>query len=175
MGFHDETGLSERPFIHRTWARKGKTPIITSSGSWKKLALSGVIITDPMGASPRLLLRSIAGSVDAKEVIRFLKDIKRHLRGKKLLLFMDGLPAHRAKIVQRHIRSERSWLRVIRLPAYAPELNPIEYLWGMMKKTYLANLTPELAVIGRELRRCRRKMSDRQLLNGFLKASGLYS
>jgi transposase len=175
MGFHDETGLSERPFIHRTWARKGKTPVITSSGSWKKLALSGVIVTDPMGRSPRFLLRSIAGSVDAKEVIRFLKDIKRHLQGRKLLLFMDGLPAHRAKLVQRYIRSERSWLRVIRLPAYAPELNPIEYLWGMMKKTYLANLAPELTVIGRELKRCRPKMSDRRLLQGFLKASGLYS
>lgn len=128
-----------------------------------------------MGISPRLLLRSIAGSVDAEEVMRFLKEIKRHLRGKKLLLFMDGLPAHRAKTVQCHIRSQRSWLRVIRLPAYAPELNPIEYLWGMMKKTYLANLTPELAVIGRELRRCRRKMNDRHLLYGFLKASKLYS
>lgn len=91
------------------------------------------------------------------------------------MLFMDGLPAHRAKIVQHYIRSERSWLRVIRLPAYAPELNPIEYLWAMMKKMYLANLTPELTVIGRELRRCRRKMSDRPLLYGFLKASGLYS
>lgn len=175
MGFHDETGLSERPFIHRTWARRGKTPVIASSGSWKKLALSGVIVTDPEGRSPRLLLRSIAGSVDAKEVIRFLKDIKRHLQGKKLLLFMDGLPAHRAKIVQSYIRSERSWLRVIRLPAYAPEMNPIEYLWGMMKKTYLANLAPELAVIGRELKRCRQRMSDHRLLYGFLKASGLYS
>lgn len=128
-----------------------------------------------MGRFPRFLLRSITGTVDAKEVIRFLQDIKRHLRGKKLLLFMDGLPAHRAKIVQRYIQSQKSWLRVIRLPAYAPELNPIEYLWGMMKKTYLANLTPELIVIGRELRRCRRKMSDRRLLKGFLKASGLYS
>lgn len=123
---------------------------------------------------PRFLLRSIAGTVDAKEVIRFLKEIKRHLQGKKLLLFMDGLPAHRAKIVQNYIRSERSWLRVDRFPAYAPELNPIEYLWAMMKKTYLANLTPELSIIGRELKRCRRKMSDRRLLQGFLKASGLY-
>lgn len=175
MGFHDESGLSERPFIHRTWARRGKTPTIVSSGSWKKLALSGVIVTDPKGISPRFLLRSIAGTVDATEVIRFLKDIKRHLRGKKIMLFMDGLPAHRAKIVQSYVRSQTSWLRVVRLPAYAPELNPIEYLWGMMKKTYLANLTPELSVIGRELRRCRRKMSDRRLLRGFLKASGLYS
>ncbi len=174
MGFHDETGLSERPFIRRTWARRGRTPIVASSGSWKKLALSGVIVTDPEGKSPRLLLRSIAGTVNAAEVVHFLKDIKRHLRGKKLMLFMDGLPAHRSKVVQKHIRSQRAWLRVVRLPAYAPEMNPIEYLWGAMKKKYLANLTPELSVIGRELRRCRKKISDKRLLRGFLKASSLY-
>lgn len=174
MGFHDESGLSERPFIHRTWARKGQTPIISSSGSWKKLSLSGVIVTDPNGRSPKLLIRSIAGSVDAEEVLRFLKEIKRHLQQRKLMLFMDGLPAHRAKVVQTYVQSQRSWLRVIRLPAYAPELNPIEYLWGMMKKTYLANLTPELRVIGRELKRCRGKMKDKRLLKGFLKASTLF-
>jgi transposase len=133
-----------------------------------------VIVTDPEGKAPRLLLRSVAGAVNATEVIRFLKDVKRHLRGRKLVLFMDGLPAHRAKIVQKHVRSQRSWLKVVRLPAYAPELNPIEYLWGAMKKKHLANLTPEMAVIGRELRRCRRKMGDSRLLRGFLKASSLY-
>lgn len=174
MGFHDESGLSERPFIHKTWALRGMTPTIASSGSWKKISISGIIVTDPSGKNPRLFLKSIAGNVDAREVIRFLKSIKGHLRGKKIMLFIDGLPAHRAKIVQNYIRLQRSWLRVIRLPAYAPELNPIEYLWGMMKKAYLANLTPELAIIGRELRRCRRRINDRKLLHGFLKASGLY-
>ena len=154
---------------------EGRRPSSPLQGHGKNLPCLGVIVTDPRGKRPGLLLRSIAGTVDAKEVIHFLKDIKRHLRGKKLLLFMDGLPAHRAKIVQKYIRSQRSWLRVVRLPTYAPELNPIEYLWGMMKKTYLANLTPELAVIGRELRRCRRKLSDRRLLQGFLRASTLYN
>lgn len=133
-----------------------------------------MIVTDPLGKFPRLFLRSTAGSVDAHEVMVFLREMKHHLRGKHIVLFMDGLPAHRAKSVQRYIQAQRSWLRVVRLPAYAPELNPIEYLWGMMKKTYLANLTPDLAVIGRELKRCRRQMSDRRLLQGFLKASSLY-
>ena len=175
MGFHDESGLSERPFIRRTWAPKGKTPTIASSGSWKKLALSGVIMTDPQGVSPKLLLKSITGNVDALEVVRFLKDIKRHVHGKKVLLVWDGLPAHRAKIVQAYLKTQTDWLKVVRFPAYAPELNPIEYLWGTMKKTYLANLTPYLRVIGRELRRCRRKISDCTLLQGFLRASSLYS
>jgi hypothetical protein len=37
----------------------------------------------------------------------------------------------------------RSWLRVERLPAYAPELNPVEGLWGNVKGTELANRCPD--------------------------------
>jgi transposase len=129
---------------------------------------------DPHGTNPELFLRSIAGNMTAEEIIAFLKDLKRHMRGRKLLLFWDGLPAHRARDVQAYLETQKSWLRVERLPSYAPEVNPIEYLWGAMKKKYLSNLTPELSSIGRELKRCRKKISDSQLLRGFLRASGLY-
>ncbi|MBI5622131.1 transposase [Candidatus Falkowbacteria bacterium] len=174
MGFHDESGVSERPFVHTTWAPKGKTPIIQSSGSWKRITLSGVIITDPEGVKPRLFLRSIVGNINSEEVILFVKDLKRHLRGKKLLLIWDGLPAHRSRKVQAYLATQKYWLRVARLPSYAPELNPIEYLWDAMKKKYLANLAADLVVIGKTLRQCRRQISDRNLLRGFLCASELY-
>jgi transposase len=174
LGFQDESGISEKPFVHTTWALKGKTPVIRSSGSWKKLTLSGIIITDPQGANPRLFLRSIAGNMDSEEAVHFLKDLKRHMGGKKLLLIWDGLPAHRAKIVQEYIETQKHWLTIARFPSYAPEVNPVEYLWGAMKKKYLANLSPDLASVGKALKRCRRKMSDRTLLRAFLRASGLY-
>lgn len=174
MGFQDESGLSERPFVHTTWAPKGKTPIVRAAGSWKKLTLSGVIITDPKGDKPHLFLRSIAGNMNTLETLRLLKDLKRHMRGEKLLLIWDGLPAHRAKIVQEYVKTQKHWLKIARFPSYAPEVNPIEYLWGAMKKKYLANLSPDLVSIGRALRRCRKKVSDRALLRGFLRASGLY-
>jgi hypothetical protein len=35
---------------------------------------------------------------------------------------------------------QRHWLVVERLPAYAPELNPVELLWGNLKAGELANL-----------------------------------
>jgi transposase len=43
--------------------------------------------------------------------------------------------------MQAWIRSQRSWLVVERLPAYAPELNPVEGLWSSLKAVELANLT----------------------------------
>ena len=65
----------------------------------------------------------------AKDILRFLKELKTYLKGKKLLLIWDGLPAHRARIIREYARKEQVWLRSERFPAYAPELNPIEYLW----------------------------------------------
>lgn len=160
--------------MHTTWAPKGQTPVIRCSGSWKRLTLAGCIVTDAAGSKPRLFLRSMAGNMDAAGIIRYLKELKRHLGGKKLLLIWDGLPAHRARAVQTYIKSQASWLRVERLPAYAPEVNPIEYLWGAMKKRHLGNLGGNLCALGRALRRCRGKIRDRELLRGFLRASGLY-
>jgi DDE superfamily endonuclease len=39
------------------------------------------------------------------------------------------------------LSTQRSWLVVERLPAYAPELNPVEGLWSNLKAVELANLT----------------------------------
>ena len=175
MGFQDECGVSERPFVRTTWALRGHTPLITCSGSWKKLTLSGVIITDAKGKRPRLFLRSIAGNMNKEETLLFIKDLKRHMRGRKLFLIWDGLPAHRAKVVQEYLIRERHWLRIARFPGYAPELNPIEYLWAAMKKKYLGNLGGSLSGLGKALRRCRKPISDRGLLRGFLRASELYN
>lgn len=135
----------------------------------------GVIITTPMGRKSRLLIRTIAGGLNADETIRFLKDLKRHLRGRKLLLIWDGLPAHRAKCVQKWLTANSSWLRTERIPAYAPEVNPIEYCWGAMKRKHLGNLRADgMTALGRALKRAKRAMNDSTLLGGFLRASGLY-
>jgi transposase len=97
------------------------------------------------------------------------------LKGKKILLFWDGLPAHRAKIVKAYLESQRDWLRIERFPAYAPENNPIEYLWSAMKRKDLANCPPEgLADLKRKIRASKRRLSRSNLLKGFLKASKLY-
>ncbi len=57
----------------------------------------------------------------------------------KLTLLWDGLSSHRSRDMTAFIACCRGWLRVERLPAYAPELNPVEGLWGNVKGTELAN------------------------------------
>lgn len=155
---------------------KGRTPIILSAGSWKNLSLMAAILCVAAGRNPKLFLKSQPGAAHAKEIVKYLRDLKRHLCGRKLLLFWDGLMAHRAKIVKQFLKENKLWLRVVRMPAHAPELNPPEYLWAAMKAKDLANLRPEgLVAVGRAVRRsCRRIKKKPDLLAGFLKASKLF-
>jgi transposase len=73
----------------------------------------------------------------------FLLELHRHLDGDKVTLIWDGLPSHRSRAMQAFIRSQRHWLVVERLPAYAPDLNPVEQVWGNLKGAELANLCPD--------------------------------
>lgn len=135
----------------------------------------GILTTTPGGRRSKLFIRTIAGALTQEEAICFLKDLKHHLHGKKLLLIWDGLPAHRSKKVAGYVKSQHSWLRTARLPSYAPEVNPIEYCWGAMKKKHLGNLRAEgMEKLGHAVRKAKHAMNDNLLLKGFLKASGLY-
>jgi hypothetical protein len=69
-----------------------------------------------------------------------LAELRRVLGGEKATLLWDGLPAHRSRALQAWLNTQRRWLVVERLPAYAPELDPTEGLWAWLKGTELANL-----------------------------------
>jgi len=178
LGFLDETGFSDRPTVRKTWAPKGKTPIVTVAGGWKNKTLIGTIVTDPLlKKAPKFYGMIPPGSVHAKDCITYLKYLKRHLKGKKLILLWDGLSAHTAKITQIYIASQKDWLTVIRTPTYAPEVNPPEYLWSSMKtkdgsNTESANAQELETHIRRGIRRVKRNPT---LLRGCLKGSGLFN
>ena len=83
------------------------------------------------------------GAYNTDKLIEFLTELRTHFAGQKLILIWDGLMAHRSRAMTAWLATQRHWLHVERLPAYAPELNPIEQAWGNMKSTELANLCPD--------------------------------
>lgn len=138
--------------------------------------MSGTIITNPKSARSKLFLTIFHGSMKAKDFVSYLKQIKRHLAGKKILLIWDGLPAHRAKLVTSYAKNQEGWLKLVRLPGYAPELNPIEYLWSAMKTKDLSGLPVQgLPKLKSAIRKSKHRINrNQELLTGFLKASELY-
>ena len=72
----------------------------------------------------------------------FLDQLLRTVPG-RIVVVWDNLGAHRAKSVQRFVHRHRARLKLEYLPAYAPELNPVEQAWAYLKGHRLANYAPE--------------------------------
>lgn len=132
--FVDESGLSTRPHRVRTWAPRGQTPVLHETFNWKSLSLiAGLSLW-------RFYFRIHAGSIKSPQVVEFLRGLQRHLKGRKLMVLWDGAPIHRSRMVADYVVSTKGRIMVEPLPAYAPELNPVEYLWGHLKEHELGNL-----------------------------------
>ena len=95
------------------------------------------------GSDAALVFGMQPGCYNNESIVEFLLELHRHLDGDKVTLIWDGLPSHRSKDMQAFIKSQRKWLVVEPLPAYAPDLNPVEQVWGNLKGTDLANLCPD--------------------------------
>ena len=112
-------------------------------------------------------------SIDSKRILPFLGQLGRHIRGPFILVW-DGLAAHRSPNVRRYC-AERGIL-LERLPAYAPELNPVEIVWSYLKMNPLANLTPhnleELTAATRWAGRCTQRRTP--ALHGCLHHTPLF-
>jgi transposase len=151
--FIDESGLSERPTRVKTWAPKGQTPVLQYSFNWKQLSVvAGISFWN-------FYFRLHGGAIRGPQFVEFLQALIKQIRG-KLLVIWDGLPAHRSRVVTQYVESLDGHIVIERLPAYAPELNPVEYIWGYMKQRELANLC--LNTIGEVGAFARRRLKSMQ-------------
>ena len=87
-------------------------------------------------------LNAQEGSISKEEVVEFLKALKAHYR-KPMLVIWDGAKPHRSRLVRDYVDSTQGHIQIEFLPPYAPELNPVEYLWAWLKRHALENYCPE--------------------------------
>jgi transposase len=132
IAFIDESGLSERPTQVRGWAPRGHTPVLQYHFNWHQLSVIAAI------TFWRFYFRLFAGSIKGPQIIEFLHALGHQIR-RPLLVIWDGLPAHRSALVREYLESLNGAVQIEQLPAYAPELNPTEYIWGHLKHHELAN------------------------------------
>ena len=127
--------MSERPTRVRTWAPKGQTPIIQFHFNWKHVSVIAGL------TRMNCLFRFHDGAIRSPQIVEFLKALRRHLR-RKLLIIWDGLQAHRSRLVREYLDSIDGAIQIAFLPPYAPDCNPVEYLWAWLKRHALANFCP---------------------------------
>lgn len=174
--FEDESGLSQQPVVRRTWAPRGATPILRPvGGHWKRLAVAGALAFRWDGGRARFFFQTRPGTYTDTALITFLRHLKRHFRRQRVQLIWDGLAAHKSGLMTAYLARQRPWLTVERLPAYAPELNPVEQVWGNVKGRELANLcAPDFQSLHAPLRAgCARFRRDPDLPFSFLRHAGL--
>ena len=137
--FEDESGVSLLPSVRATWAPRGHTPVLRHHFVWKRLSLAGALAYEPDGSDAHLFFELRPGAYNDETLIEFLS-LLNDLEQRPVLLIWDGLPSHRSRRMSDWIATQRHWLSVEPLPGYAPDLNPIENVWGNLKSQELANL-----------------------------------
>jgi transposase len=127
------------------------------------------------GRRARFFFQTQAGSDTDRLLIGFLRGLRRHFPGQSVILIWAGLAAHQSRVMRDFVARQRGWLTVERLPGYAPELNPVEPIWGNVKRTELANVcAADLDALRGPLRRgCARVRRHPQLAFAFLRHAGL--
>jgi hypothetical protein len=174
--FQDESGVSQRPSIRRTWSPKGETPVLIHAFNWKKMSIAAALAYSWDGKRSRLFFQTKPDSYNTGSLIVFLKDLKREFRRKKCILIWDGLPAHKSREMKAYLAGQHKWLTIEMLPGYSPDLNPVETLWGNVKGQELANLcADDLGVVAEAILRGMARVGARQeLAHAFLNHAGLF-
>jgi transposase len=164
------------PLVRRSWQPRGRTPVLVQRGRrLEKVSALAALCVSPRRDQVRLYFRlHPQAEIRTQQVVGFLRHLNLELKGPCVLLW-DRLNAHRAKHT-RHFVEGAGHLHPFFLPAYAPELNPVEYVWAYLKMNPLANRpTFEIAELAAMTHRHARSMQANQsLLRSFLRHSPLF-
>ncbi len=119
----------------RTYAPRGQTPILRVPLTHDHLSAISALTEHG-----RLFMRVQRCAYRSHAVVRFLKHLLQHMHG-KILVIWDGAPIHRSRVIKDFLSSGAAKrLQLERLPGYAPELNPVEYVWHYLKHVALRNV-----------------------------------
>jgi len=125
--FEDEAGVRSDYHSGKTWALKGQTPVVRSTGARFSINMMAAIST-----RGHLRFMVVKGTIQAKHACDFLSRLM-HNAENPIFLIWDGHPVHKARKVQKCIESYNGRLQVFFLPSYSPELNPSEQVWNNVK------------------------------------------
>ena len=159
----DEMGLRSDDARGRSYAPKGKTPLIGKSGR-----RFGCNMIQALGNRGELWFRVFAGRFTQEVFIDFLRRLLKSARGRKLILIVDGHPGHRGHKTRAFIDAHHDQLELVYLPGYSPDLNPAEYLNNDTKRGVLSQRprTPD-TLVGATRRHLHRRQKQPHVVQSF--------
>lgn len=126
--FADEAGFHSTAQYGGTWAPKGETPIIRTTG--KRIKVNCISAVNNNGMMRFMLYE---GNFNSERFIEFLKRML-HKQTTPISLIVDGHSTHKTNKVKEFVASTEGKLKIYYLPPYSPELNPDEFVWNNAKQ-----------------------------------------
>jgi transposase len=139
--FLDESGFQLTPSVRRTLAPRGQTPVLECWDRRDRISAISCITVSPVQGRPGLYfdLLPVNRTVHAEEVVAFLTQLRRQLRGPFTVVW-DRHVIHNKSRVTRAYLAEHPEIVVEDFPGYMPDLNPDEWVWSWTKYGRLSNL-----------------------------------
>jgi transposase len=133
--FVDEAGFYLLPGVVKTYGPRGRTPVVDEWQTRDHLSVMGGLT--PEGRVYTLVRQE---SLTGLETVAFLEHLGQQIKGPVLIVW-DRSPIHRRAVVTEFVQAVGvDGLQLEALPAYAPDLNPVEWLWRHLKQVEMANL-----------------------------------
>jgi len=133
--FGDEAGVRSDAYAGTTWAPRGRTPIVSTTG-----ARFGVNLISAVSRRGDFRFMAVEGRVTGAVFIEFLKRLLVHAP-RMIFLIVDGHPTHKAAMVRKFVETVSDQLRLFYLPPYSPELNPDELVWNDLKNNGIGRMS----------------------------------
>ena len=167
--FVDESGFYLLPSVVKTYAPKGQTPVLDEWQTRDHLSVMG-------GVSAKGKVYSLVRpkSLNGLHAIEFLVHLGR-LGADRLLVIWDGSPIHRRAEVMAFLAEAGEAIQLELLPPYAPDLNPVEWLWRHLKEVEMRNLAcGDLEELHMELHLALGRVRQKsRLIESFFEGAGL--
>lgn len=116
------------------WIKQGTEKFVESNSGRERINIIGAIDI----AAPTSIVTQQVDTINAITILVFIQVIEAAYPDKKTIhLFVDNARYYHAILVTEYLKTSR--VKIHYLPAYSPNLNPIERLWKLMKKKTMNN------------------------------------
>lgn len=133
--FGDETGMRSDHQAGRSYAPRGETPVVKTTG--QRFSLNMISAISNKGHLQFMIIEKFNGKV----FIDFLKRMIRYSK-QKVFFITDGHPAHKTKKLKEWLEENKKRIEVFFIPPYSPELNAQEYLNQDVKTNIIGKKRP---------------------------------
>ncbi|MFF7504929.1 transposase [Streptomyces lavendulae] len=164
----------------RTWGRRGNTPEIRVRGRPRRRTSIAALCCYKPGERSRLihrprthlLLKGARRSFSWKDYRDLL--VRAHIQlGGPIVVVCDNLNTHLTAGLKQY-EADHDWLTTVRLSPYAPDLNPVEAIWSLVRRAMANAAFDAPDDLDHKLRREFRRIQLRpHLIDGCLTATGL--